>query len=349
MRKHIVESQLHALRNTFGDGLVPVSRDQLWPLFKKKDYTGIVKFVRDSMHLGLRIRVGIAKSESSTKAPAWVEMPGQMPLLGTLEFERTLATIFLSKAFLAKASFEQVVMAIAHEMSHIVLSGLRHPLQREETAVDLTAMLLGFRDFYIEGCQTTTVKRKFNGWVEHTHRLGYLTKAEVDHAGHLLGYARPWWNSCAAKELKQLLRPLALIAAILGVAFSTDHKFQSQIKVMLRQIEASASFTLLVGIALGILACLALHRYRTRKPVPQRNYWKPSHRRAKSSTRQEETLNSKSADFEIHRAFSNVFALMSVERRQALISYYQKQFDCDASEAMQIAIEDFRKESQRYG
>jgi hypothetical protein len=146
-----------------------------------------------------------------------------------------------------------------------------------------------------------------------------------------------------------LLRPFALLAIILGVAFGTDHKYQSQIKIMSRQIEASVSFTLLVGIALGILACLALHLYRPSKTEPQRNYWKPSHLRAHSAARQEDTLKSKSADFEIHRAFSNVFALMSVERRQALIGYYQKKFDCGASEAMQIAIEDFKKESQRYG
>jgi hypothetical protein len=348
MRQKMVETQLQALRDTFGDGLLPVSRDQLWPLFKKKDYTGIVKFVRDSMHLGLRIRVGIAKSGRSAKAPAWVEMPAQMPPLGTPEFERTLATIFLSKAFLAKASFDQVVVAIAHEMSHIVLSGLRHPLRSEETAVDLTAMLLGFRDFYVEGCQTTTVKRIFNGWEEQTYHLGYLTKDEVDHAGRLLGYSPPWWKSRTAKQLKSLW-PFALFAAILCGVFSADHKIQLQIKGILRQIETNFSLTLMLGITFGILACVALHLYQPHKPVPKTNYWRPSYQRAKTSARGERNPNNESADFEIRRAFSNVFALMSAERRQDLISYYQKKFDCGASAAMQMAVDDFRKETQRYG
>ena len=191
-----------------------------------------------------------------------------MPLMGTPEFERSLATIFLSKAFLAKASFEQVVMAIAHEMSHIVLSGLQHPLQSEETAVDLTAMLLGFRDFYIEGCETTTVKRRLYGYTTQTHYLGYLTREEIDRAGHALGYSPPWWKSRTFKQLKPLVGPMALVASILIVAVSTDHKSQLQIKNMLRQLEPSASLTLIIGVAVGILGCLAIIGAGQIEPVP---------------------------------------------------------------------------------
>jgi len=38
---------------------------------------------------------------------------------------------------------------IAHELSHIVLSEIGHPLADSEEAVDLTAMLLGYRDIYV--------------------------------------------------------------------------------------------------------------------------------------------------------------------------------------------------------
>ena len=200
MRQQLIESQLKVLRTTFGDGQPPAPHDRLRLQFKEKNYTGIVKYIRDSMHLNLRIRVGIAKTIRSNETPAWVEMPSPMPLLGTSEFKRTLATIFLNKDFLARASFEQLVVVIAHEMSHIVLNALRHPLRVEETAVDLTAMLLGFRDFYIDGCETVTTHRWFYRREVQIRRLGYLTKAEVDHAGLLLGYSPPWWKSHTAEQ-----------------------------------------------------------------------------------------------------------------------------------------------------
>ena len=61
--------------------------------------------------------------------------------------------MFIKKSFLDEDRFEQVVMAIAHELSHIVLHGLNHPLRECEVAVDLTAMILGYRDFYLDGCE----------------------------------------------------------------------------------------------------------------------------------------------------------------------------------------------------
>jgi hypothetical protein len=82
--------------------------------------------------------------------------------------------VFLRKAFLLKYKFEHVVMAIAHELSHIVLFRIRHPLEEVEVAVDLTAMLLGYGEFYFIGFELLRT--------EHLGSLGYLTGNEIRYA-----------------------------------------------------------------------------------------------------------------------------------------------------------------------
>lgn len=188
MRRELLETQLHQLHKSLGGGCRPVARKQLWDLYNAKDYTGIVKFVRDSMNLDIRIRVGLANVGNRSSAPAWIEMPFPMPPFGTSAFKETLATLFLSKSFLGEANFDQVILAVAHEMSHIVLNGMNHALRQEETAVDLTAMLLGYRDFYVGGCESIRVDKKWFSRAE-THvyrRYGYLTPDEVRLADRLL-------------------------------------------------------------------------------------------------------------------------------------------------------------------
>jgi hypothetical protein len=224
IRKEMVESQLYQLREALGGGRPPVARKQLWVMYSEKNYTGIVKFVRDSMNLDLRIRVGLSNVDSRTQAPAWVQMPSPMPPLGTPAFKQTLATVFLSKSFLSRANFDQVVLAVAHEISHIVLNSTNHPLRDQETAVDLTAMLLGYRDFYVGGCESVRIERRWFSRIEtHAHqRYGYLTPDEVRYAdrilaGHLgLSKFRSWYQARAV-ALLSLLAFLAGVSLWIGL------------------------------------------------------------------------------------------------------------------------------------
>jgi hypothetical protein len=217
IRKEMVESQLSQLRESLGGGCPPVARKQLWAMYNEKNFAGIVKFVRDSMNLDLQIRVGLSNVDSQTQAPAWVQMPSPMPLLGTPAFKQTLATVFLSKSFLRRANFDQVVLAVAHEISHIVLNSTNHALRDEETAVDLTAMLLGYRDFYVGGCESVHIERKWLSRVEtHAKQLyGYLTPDEVRYADRILvrrfGLSR-FGNSHRVRTIA-LLSILAFLAA----------------------------------------------------------------------------------------------------------------------------------------
>jgi hypothetical protein len=111
-----------------------------------------------------------------------------MPLYGTREFEQTEVMMYLRKSFLRDGFFESTVLAIAHELCHIVLDGIAHPLRRSEEAVDLTAMLLGFRDFYVTGCHITrrAPRQMTELHVSYTIstelRCGYLSPEEVKYA-----------------------------------------------------------------------------------------------------------------------------------------------------------------------
>jgi hypothetical protein len=51
------------------------------------------------------------------QAPAWVELPANMPFFGTPEFKKLSIRIFLRKEFLESHSYDKVAIAIAHELS----------------------------------------------------------------------------------------------------------------------------------------------------------------------------------------------------------------------------------------
>jgi hypothetical protein len=199
VRAEMIQSYIAQLRLSLG-GVKPVDEKQLRELFSRQDYPGMVKIIRDNMNLDLRVRVGLVNEGGPMDAPAWVSAPKPMPRFGTAEFQQTLVTVFLRKSFVNRHSFEEVVIAIAHELSHIVLFGIGHPLQECEEAVDLTAMLLGYRDLYIVGCFCEVrpasiwerLNRVINAWVtgvgRRTYRtFGYLTPEEVRYAAVVLG------------------------------------------------------------------------------------------------------------------------------------------------------------------
>jgi len=232
----MIQSYIAQLRASLG-AMKPVSEGRLRELFNRQDYTGMVKAIRDNMGLNLRVRVGIVNEGGPVGAPAWVSAPKPMPLFGTAEFQRTLVTVFLRKAFVGSHYFEEVAIAIAHELSHIVLFGINHPLQECEEAVDLTAMLLGYRNLYIAGsfCEVvpTSFRGSFNKFIEiwvtgverRTYRtFGYLTPEEVKYAGAILAKSSGDFNVNTSK-IKRSARwafpPIVYsfaVVAIIGVA-----------------------------------------------------------------------------------------------------------------------------------
>lgn len=184
IRTELIQSHLEHLRASFSGVRTPVPDEKLRDLYKARDFTGMVKLVRDSMWLDLRVRVGLVNTGGPPDAPAWFTGPSPMPRFDSVEFKNTLVTVYLRKAFLNENKYERIVMAIAHECSHIVLNSKHHPLRKDEEAVDLTAMLLGYRDFYVAGSEYLET-HDTDGVTVQT--FGYLTPEEVRYAAIALG------------------------------------------------------------------------------------------------------------------------------------------------------------------
>jgi hypothetical protein len=74
-----------------------------------------------------------------------------MPEFGTEAFWRTTPIVYIRKEFLRQMPFATAVCALAHEMAHVVLESTGNPLRANEKAVDLTAMLSGYSEMYLQG------------------------------------------------------------------------------------------------------------------------------------------------------------------------------------------------------
>lgn len=122
----------------------PIAARELKPLYYAGDYEGMIRYVQHSMHLDLNIKLNVVDDGA---APLWVQMPAAMPPYGTSAFRNTTAQVFVRRDILQRRPFSWTVFGIAHELSHIVLNSINHPLRQEEKAVDLTAMIFGYQNF----------------------------------------------------------------------------------------------------------------------------------------------------------------------------------------------------------
>jgi hypothetical protein len=168
----------------------PIPTATLKSLHKSRDYTGMVQFIKDTMNVEVKLRIGWVNSggpKEMKDAPAWVYMPKPMPSYGTDAFRALTIPMFFRKPFLSGSDYDQAAIAVAHELSHVVLDSIAHPLRDVEKAVDLTAMLLGFRELYETACYKTW----YSGNTINHQRLGYLTPEEVAFANELLADPRP--------------------------------------------------------------------------------------------------------------------------------------------------------------
>ena len=193
MRKELIESYVTKLRASFGPVRTPIDEDALRAAFDARDYEQMVSCISLALCLDMRLFLALV-NKGGPDAPAWIEIPEKLPLFGTLAFRQTIVTVYLRKAFLAESLFEEVVVAIAHEFSHVVLNATMHPLRFEEEAVDLTAMLLGFRDFYVTGCRTNRVMPPSPADLITGNRSvdirinGYLSFEEVGYAAEYMTF-----------------------------------------------------------------------------------------------------------------------------------------------------------------
>ena len=201
----LVRNHLVQLLNSLGSPTPPIDPAMLRTLYGRQDYAAMLGWIKNSMRLDLRVGLRIVAS-AEPSAPMWIETPKHMPAYGTREFRNTRVVVNVRRDLLETKPFGWVVAGFAHELSHVVLFSIGHPLQHEEKAVDLTAMILGYRAF-VESAEVTVTKGRLGsaimallllplgiifwaGTSRRTTRLGYLTKSEAAFARNLLVSAR---------------------------------------------------------------------------------------------------------------------------------------------------------------
>lgn len=160
----------------------PIRVQEIKRMHRKRDLGGIVKLIRNTMNVNVRLTLHWT-DQVRGNAPAWVLLPEKMPYYGTAEFAKIRIDMFIRKSFAEARPYSEFAMAVAHEFSHIVLDSIHHPLRREEKAVDLTAMILGFSYLYRQRAHTVS-RVGLNRFAKRT--LGYLSERELDAACRIL-------------------------------------------------------------------------------------------------------------------------------------------------------------------
>jgi hypothetical protein len=344
VRKEMIDAYTASLKASLGSNHQIADHRALRQLFKARDYEGMIGFVRDTMNLDLRVRLGIVNSGGPQNAPAWIRMSSAISRPGTSAFKHELVTVFLRRSFLEESTYEQVAIAIAHEFSHVVLNSIHHDLREREPAVDLTAMLLGYRDLYVTGCSTLRVERGLNWRRETRHSFGYLSKDEVEYAAERMGYTSPWWRSRIVRTLQPFFLPPGLFAIVLAFLVSQDRSAQLQIRRFWRSVIGSELFVPMMILLAFVALITAVNLIKkTRQKTQRRRRAGHTEQMGSNTFRPKDDPNA-----ETKRRFNAVFALIDGDRRQALIDYYKRKHGCDTTEAMQKAIDDLNNEEVRY-
>jgi hypothetical protein len=179
-----------------------VPEGTLRTLHEKKDFVGMIRHIKNDLRLGMKLEVALVNNGDEPETPAWISIPHLMPLYGMPGFEDVLVTMHVQKSFLRESPLEAVVAVMAHELSHVVLKGIGHRLRQEEMAVDLTAMILGYRCFFRRGCEYETKYKAsllgklfafhetpvYEEQITTIHRIGYLAREEVVFAADFMDF-----------------------------------------------------------------------------------------------------------------------------------------------------------------
>ena len=135
----------------------------------------IVSVLKQHMNIQCGLRVGVVRKGGPANASAWVNMPLLFPLFGTTEYRNLQLDVFVRKSVVAEWQFDTLIAGLSHELSHIVLESLQYEYRRAEEAVDITAILLGFRRFYLRGFYLQVESLVHS----EQQRFGYLYEEEA--------------------------------------------------------------------------------------------------------------------------------------------------------------------------
>ena len=172
-----VESLVETLIGQLGGVRKSVDPRPLRAFFEQKDHVRLIAMIQESFGLDMSLELGRVRKGGPPTAPAWISYPQKMPPYGSRQFRALTIRLYIRNDFLAEATFEQFVRCVAHELAHIVLEATGSILRKDERAVDIASMILGYADFAIKGSQGTSVRSetlsaKKKSWLEQ--RLCWL-------------------------------------------------------------------------------------------------------------------------------------------------------------------------------
>ena len=142
-----IENYITQLLSSFGRVTSPINAKVLKELYDRNDFPSMLGWIKNSLRLELRVGLRIVDAGGQSN-PMWIEIPRHVPMYGTPEFKRTQIIVNVRKEIIRRSSFDWIVAGFAHELSHVVLSSISHPLQHNEKAVDLTAMIFWIPRIY---------------------------------------------------------------------------------------------------------------------------------------------------------------------------------------------------------
>jgi hypothetical protein len=192
-----IRTWVSTLTQLFGDPRPLIDPKPLHELHAQARYVELVKAMLPQFGIKHHLNIELVDSAGPANAPAWITFE-KVSLFGLGLFPRTRRTLRMSKPFLAVAPFAVTVTAAAHELSHLALEALGHPLFQEEKAVDLTGMLFGYRGLWqcdfenelVVRCRLMTPDMdeplEFPLVRKSAYRIAYLTDREIRYAKMLM-------------------------------------------------------------------------------------------------------------------------------------------------------------------
>ena len=187
-RKKLIDNHTAALLTSFQRPRADVAEESLKQAFEERRYADMLEEIKQTMQVGCRVRLAVHSGRPNGDL-TWIKRPTPFPRCGTTTFRNLCMPIFVHEQDLRIVPFAAFASAVAHEFAHIVLESTRHPLLDSEEAVDITAMILGFRSLGIRG----------NVYSYHepnrdlvTVTAGYLNPSETRYVSRKLVGLRSW-------------------------------------------------------------------------------------------------------------------------------------------------------------
>jgi hypothetical protein len=159
--------------------------------FYNHDYAKCVQGIMQNMGLNNKVKVVCYPDQKypGKDSNAFVTIPSNLPIFNSAAFNDTTIVISIKKSITMapaykKNSYELFVYVIAHELSHIILHGMKHALRNSEVATDLFVMINGFSDIMKIGMSEyySDVEYRSNRTITHSRSVhhGYLSRSDFE-------------------------------------------------------------------------------------------------------------------------------------------------------------------------